>query len=86
MEDRWEIYLRIIVLVGRAGRPLREVEDELVRVFGISVSMARYYMRKMKERGWIRYSRPYKTSKQIWVEPRRKLINYIMDLKEQYGI
>ena len=86
VEDRWQVYLFIVARVGRSGVLLKDLEDALVAEFGLSLSMARYYVRRLKASGWVRYTRPYKDSKTIWVEPRRKLINYIMDLKEQYGI
>lgn len=82
MVEGWVIILDIIAKVGRVGKPLREVEDYLINKYGMSKQMAAYWMRKLKNAGWIRYRRPFRTSKKIWVEPRRPLIHFIVSLCE----
>jgi len=79
-----ELYLRVICRVGRVGIDLRDLEDWASREFGVSVAMARYYIRKLKEESLIRYKRPYRSSKKIRVEPTGKLLKILADLQERF--
>ncbi len=82
MIDRWVIYLEIIRQVVPYGRPLKDLEDHLMEEFNMGLSMARYYITRMRKAGWIRYTRPYRTSKKIRVEPTRKLKEWVLDICE----
>jgi len=78
------LYLRIICKVGRVGVDLRDLEDWISREFSVSFPMARYYIRKLKEEGLVRYKRPYRDSKKIRVEPTGKLLRILADLQERF--
>ena len=79
-----KLYLRVICKVGRVGIDLRDLEDWISREFDVSVPMARYYIRKLKEESLIRYKRPYRSSKKIRVEPTGKLLKILADLQERF--
>ena len=79
-----ELYLRIVCKVGRIGMDLRDLEDWVSREFGVSVPMARYYIRKLKDEGLIRYKRPYRDSKKIHVVPTGRLLKIIAEIQERF--
>jgi len=66
-------WLRIIARIGRSGVDLKDLEDFIVSEFGLSLSMARYYVRSLKKEGLIRYKRPYRNSKRYGSNLQNKL-------------
>ena len=79
-----ELYLRIVCRIGRIGINLKDLENWISSEFNVSFPMARYYIRRLKEEGLIRYKRPYRSSKKIRVEPTGKLLKILADLQERY--
>ncbi len=77
-------YMQLIAEIGYTGRPLKDLETELSREWGVSTKAIWYYINQLKQEGLVKYSRAWRRGP-ITVVPTPKLKEMVAELEKGWS-
>ncbi len=82
-------YLELLAYIGYIGRPLKEVEDEFHKRWGVSRKMVWVYIQHLKREGLVRNKRETwregrRWRSKIWVEPTPELKRIMAEVEANF--